>query len=154
MSIFTGGGHIISSSYTPPCLSISLSFFLSSSLSLSPQSQLDAMHLNKLHAATMAPAPAHIKGKEDKDVRSHPRARRVSSDENSRRSNIPASGITPIPELTESFERRLRFRNQKVMSLVNISDHACITHHFKGLHTLRVCFASFTVWPYSSRLMV
>ncbi|XP_062412426.1 leukemia NUP98 fusion partner 1 [Sardina pilchardus] len=96
--------------------------------SLPCPSQLDAMHLNRLHAAAMAPAPAHMKGREDKEVRSHPRARRVSSDENSRKSTIPASGITPIPELAESFEKRLRFRNQKVMSLGD-ADNVCLLCH-------------------------
>ena len=77
----------------------------------------------------MAPAPVHVKGREEKEVRPHPRARRVASDENSRKSIIiPASGITTIPELTESFERRLRFRNQKVVSLVNISYLLNIKH--------------------------
>ncbi|XP_042561781.1 leukemia NUP98 fusion partner 1 isoform X2 [Clupea harengus] len=92
-------------------------------------SQLDAMHLNRLHAAAMAPAPVHVKGREEKEVRPHPRARRVASDENSRKSIIiPASGITTIPELTESFERRLRFRNQKVVSLGD-ADNVCLLCH-------------------------
>ncbi|XP_041913042.1 leukemia NUP98 fusion partner 1 [Alosa sapidissima] len=102
--------------------------------SLPCPSQLDAMHLNRIHAAAMAPAPAHMKGREDKEFRSHPRARRVSSDENSRKSNIPEQHpITPIPELAESFERRLRFRNQKVMSLIlwlqGDADNVCLLCH-------------------------
>ncbi|KAL2090007.1 hypothetical protein ACEWY4_014695 [Coilia grayii] len=101
--------------------------------SLPCPSQLDAMHLSRLHAATMAAAPAHLKGREDKDVRLHPRARRVSSDENGRKSSIPAPNITPIPELAETFEKRLRFRNQKVMSLLlwlqGDADNVCLLCH-------------------------
>lgn len=85
------------------------------------QSQLDAMKLNRLHAATMAPAPSHIKAREEKgEVRPHQRARRASSDDNSRpKSAIPENRITTIPELTESFERRLCLRDKKTMSLVS-----------------------------------
>lgn len=88
-----------------------------------PQSQLDAMKLNRLHAATMAPAPSHIKTREEKgEVRPHQRARRSSSDDNSRpKSAIPENRITTIPELTESFERRLYLRDKKAMSLVSRS---------------------------------
>ncbi|XP_063057619.1 leukemia NUP98 fusion partner 1 [Engraulis encrasicolus] len=97
--------------------------------SLPCPSQLDAMHLSRLHTATMAAAPAHLKtGREDKDTRLHPRARRVSSDENARRSNIPAPNITTIPELAETFEKRLRFRNQKILSLGD-ADNICLLCH-------------------------
>ncbi|XP_029939485.1 leukemia NUP98 fusion partner 1, partial [Salarias fasciatus] len=94
--------------------------------SLPTVSQLDAMKLNKLHAATMAPAPSHIKVREEKgEVRPHQRARRTSSDENSRtKASIPENRITPIPELTESFEKRLSLSNKRTVSL-NDGDKLC-----------------------------
>lgn len=88
-----------------------------------PQSQLDAMKLNRLHAATMAPTPSHIKTREENwEVRPHQRARRSSSDDNSRpKSAISENRITTIPEITESFERRLCLRDKKTMPLVRRS---------------------------------
>lgn len=85
-----------------------------------PQSQLDAMKLNRLHAATMAPSPSHVKAREEKgEVRPHQRARRASSDDNSRpKTAIPENRITTIPELTESFERRLCLGDKKAACLV------------------------------------
>lgn len=86
-----------------------------------PQSQLDAMHLNRLHAASMAPTPSHInKGETRGEVRPHQRAHRASSDDNSRpKSAIPENRITTIPELTESFEKRMFLRDKRTMSLVS-----------------------------------
>lgn len=99
---------LLSKSFLCPCLCDS-------------QSQLDAMKLNKLHAATMAPTPSHIKTREEKgEVRPHQRARRSSSDDNSRpKSAIPENRITTIPELTESFEKRLCVRDKRTISLVS-----------------------------------
>ncbi|XP_078141799.1 leukemia NUP98 fusion partner 1 [Centroberyx gerrardi] len=98
--------------------------------SLPCESQLNAMKLNKLHAAMMAPAPIHTKTREEKgEVRPHCRARRASSDDNSRsKAAIPESRITTIPELTESFEKRLCFRDKKTMSL-NDGDNLCLICH-------------------------
>ncbi|KAK2907534.1 hypothetical protein Q8A73_008607 [Channa argus] len=81
-------------------------------------SQLDAMQLNKLHAATMAPPPTHIKTKEEKgEARQHQRAHRTSSDDNSHsKSAIVENRITTIPELTESFEKRLFLQNKRTTS--------------------------------------
>ncbi|XP_035504551.1 leukemia NUP98 fusion partner 1 isoform X2 [Scophthalmus maximus] len=86
--------------------------------SLPTVSQLDAMKLNKLHAATMAPAPSHIKPREEKgEVRYHQRARRSSSDDNSRpKTGVPENRITTIPELTESFEKRLCVRDKRAVN--------------------------------------
>ncbi|XP_053178314.1 leukemia NUP98 fusion partner 1 [Scomber japonicus] len=83
--------------------------------SLPTVSQLDAMKLNRLHAAAMAPTPSHIKTREEKgEMRPHQRARRSSSDDNSRpKSAIPENRITTIPELAESFERRLYLRDKR-----------------------------------------
>ncbi|KAM3875782.1 leukemia NUP98 fusion partner 1 [Diretmus argenteus] len=81
-------------------------------------SQLDAMKLNRLHAATMAPAPIHIKTREEKgEVRPHCRARRVASDDNGRSKTISESRISTIPELAEAFEKRFCFRDKKTASL-------------------------------------
>ncbi|XP_071343172.1 leukemia NUP98 fusion partner 1 isoform X1 [Trachinotus anak] len=98
--------------------------------SLPTVSQLDAMKLNKLHAATMAPSPSHIKTREEKgEVRPHQRARRVSSDDNSRaKSAIPENRITTIPELTESFEKRLCVGDKRTISL-NDDDKLCLICH-------------------------
>ncbi|XP_008279504.1 leukemia NUP98 fusion partner 1 [Stegastes partitus] len=98
--------------------------------SLPTVSQLDAMKLNKFHAATMAPTPSHIKPREEKaEVRPHPRARRVSSDDNSRsKTCIPENRITTIPELTESLEKRLSLADKRTMSL-NDNDKLCLICH-------------------------
>nr|XP_033476639.1 leukemia NUP98 fusion partner 1 isoform X1 [Epinephelus lanceolatus] len=98
--------------------------------SLPTVSQLDAMKLNRLHTATLAPSPSHIKTREEKgEVRPHQRARRASSDENSRsKSGIPENRITTIPELTESFEKRLFLRDKRTMSLIE-DDKLCLICH-------------------------
>ncbi|XP_076578357.1 leukemia NUP98 fusion partner 1 isoform X2 [Chaetodon auriga] len=98
--------------------------------SLPTVSQLDAMKLNRLHAATMAPTPSHIKPREEMgEVRSHQRARRTSSDDNNRsKSAVLENRITTIPELTESFERRLCLGDKKNMSL-NDEDKLCLICH-------------------------
>ncbi|XP_062280192.1 leukemia NUP98 fusion partner 1 [Scomber scombrus] len=94
--------------------------------SLPTVSQLDAMKLNRIHAATMAAAPSHIKTREEKgEVRPHQRARRSSSDDNSRpKSAIPENRITTIPELAESFEKRLYLRDKKA-----VDDKLCLICH-------------------------
>ncbi|XP_048055231.1 leukemia NUP98 fusion partner 1 isoform X3 [Megalobrama amblycephala] len=86
--------------------------------SLPSMSQLEAMQLSHLHANNMAPLPVHLKSREEKEAHSHPRARRVSSDENSRtKVGGPECHITTIPELSECLEKRLRFHNQKAISM-------------------------------------
>lgn len=93
--------------------------------SLPTVSQLDAMKLNKLHAATMAPSPSHIKTREEwSEVRPHARARRVSSDDTSRpKTAVPEARICTIPEITESLDKRLR-----TLSLNNDSSLCLICH--------------------------
>lgn len=81
------------------------------------------MKLNRLHAATMAPSPSHVKTREEKgaDVRPHQRARRSNSDDNGRpRSAISESRITTIPEITECFEKRLCLRDKEAVSEVSL----------------------------------
>ncbi|XP_037627024.1 leukemia NUP98 fusion partner 1 isoform X1 [Sebastes umbrosus] len=100
--------------------------------SLPTVSQLDAMHLNRLHAATMAPSPSHIKTREEKGdvLRPHQRARRASSDENCRsKSAIPENRISTIPELAESFEKRLILRDKKRTMSVSENDKLCLICH-------------------------
>lgn len=105
----------------------------------SPQSQLNVMQLSCLHAAaadTMAPTPVHMKPLEEKgsEVRSHPRARRASSDGNNRvKSALPEKRITTIPELAESFNRRLRLHNKKVMSTVGTETVEGYNYNVYGL---------------------
>lgn len=86
-----------------------------------PQSQLNAMKLNRIHAASMAPSSSHLKPREEKgEVRPHMRARRASSDDSSRpKSAIAENRISTIPELSESFEKRLFLRDKWTMSLVS-----------------------------------
>ncbi|XP_041863061.1 leukemia NUP98 fusion partner 1 [Melanotaenia boesemani] len=88
--------------------------------------QLDAMKLNKIHAATMAPAP---KTREEKgEVRPHLRVRRHSSDDKGTKATIPESRIATIPEITESFERRLCLSDKRTMSLSD-EDKLCLICH-------------------------
>ncbi|XP_028259657.1 leukemia NUP98 fusion partner 1 [Parambassis ranga] len=98
--------------------------------SLPTVSQLDAMKLNKLHIATMAPTPSHIKTREENwEVRPHLRARGSSSDDNGRsKTAIPENRITPIPELTESFEKRLCLNDKSTVSLSD-DDKRCLICH-------------------------
>ncbi|XP_075937635.1 leukemia NUP98 fusion partner 1 [Anarhichas minor] len=89
--------------------------------SLPTVSQLDAMKLNRIHAAAMAPSPSHMKAREEMmEVRNHQRAHRSSSDDNSRsKSGILENRISTIPELTESFERRLFLQDERTTSLAS-----------------------------------
>ncbi|XP_020487018.1 leukemia NUP98 fusion partner 1 isoform X1 [Labrus bergylta] len=97
--------------------------------SLPTVSQLDAMKLNRLHAAAMAPSPSHIKSREKGEVRPHQRARRSSSDDNSRgNSALQEIRFGTIPELTESFEKRLFLRDKRTTSL-NDEDKLCLICH-------------------------
>ncbi|XP_073726399.1 leukemia NUP98 fusion partner 1 [Misgurnus anguillicaudatus] len=88
-------------------------------------SQLEAMQ-SQMHVNSLT--HAHLMSREEKEVRSHPRARRVSSDEN--RSKVAGSEchIPTIPELAESLEKRLRFHNKKVISTVDTNSLCLICH--------------------------
>ncbi|XP_055797209.1 leukemia NUP98 fusion partner 1 [Salvelinus fontinalis] len=106
-------------------------------------SQLNVMQLSCLHAAavdTMAPTPVHMKPLEEKgsEVRNHPRARRASSDGNNRvKSALPEKRITTIPELAESFNRRLRLHNTKVMSTREADSHEAMCNGGGGVQELQ-----------------
>ncbi|RVE74061.1 hypothetical protein OJAV_G00037750 [Oryzias javanicus] len=95
--------------------------------SLPTVSQLDAMKLNKLHAATMAPAP---RTRDEKgEVRPHPRApRRQSLEDNRPKTALPENRITTIPEITESFEKRLHLSDTRTVSLSD-DDKVCLICH-------------------------
>ncbi|KAM9503199.1 leukemia NUP98 fusion partner 1 [Salvelinus alpinus] len=111
--------------------------------SLPCMSQLNVMQLSCLHAAaadTMAPTPVHMKPLEEKgsEVRNHPRARRASSDGNNRvKSALPEKRITTIPELAESFNRRLRLHNKKVMSPREADSHEDMCNGGGGVQELQ-----------------
>ncbi|CAG5862072.1 unnamed protein product [Menidia menidia] len=94
--------------------------------SLPTVSQLDAMQLNRLHVATMAPTP---KTREEKgEVRPHPRLRRLSSDDKGSKTAIPDSRISTIPEITESFERRFYLNDKRNTSLKDENNLCLICH--------------------------
>ncbi|XP_062854231.1 leukemia NUP98 fusion partner 1 [Trichomycterus rosablanca] len=86
--------------------------------SLPCMSQLEAMQL-KLHSGNTASAPVHLKSHKEKEVRTHPHARRVASDEYAQ-AKTGGTGYqrNTDPELSESFQRVLRLRNHRIMSLV------------------------------------
>ncbi|XP_057698323.1 leukemia NUP98 fusion partner 1 isoform X2 [Corythoichthys intestinalis] len=96
--------------------------------SLPTVSQLDAMKLNQLHEAAVA--PSHAKSREEKvEVRPHQRARRSSSDDNGRtKSAVPENRIGTIPELTESFQKRLCLQDKCNLSL-NDDAKLCLLCH-------------------------
>ncbi|XP_015216989.1 leukemia NUP98 fusion partner 1 isoform X2 [Lepisosteus oculatus] len=97
--------------------------------SLPCPAQLDAMHLRQLQAAATTPSPGHPGPRDEKDVRPHPKARRTSStDESRRKSSVPENHFTPIRELSESFERRLHFRSRHAVSL-GAADELCVICH-------------------------
>ncbi|KAM8875056.1 leukemia NUP98 fusion partner 1 [Spinachia spinachia] len=98
--------------------------------SLPTVSQLDAMKLNHLHAAAMCPGPSHVKARDERmDVRNLQRARRSDSVDSSRsKPSVPENRISTIPELTESFERRLLLRDNRTTSLID-EDKLCLICH-------------------------
>ncbi|XP_037829970.1 leukemia NUP98 fusion partner 1 isoform X2 [Kryptolebias marmoratus] len=94
--------------------------------SLPTVTQLEAMRLNRLHAASMVPSP---KTREEKgEVKPHQRVHRLSSDENRPKTAVPESRITTIPELTEAFEKRLGLRDKRKNSLKD-EDKLCLICH-------------------------
>ncbi|KAM9483227.1 leukemia NUP98 fusion partner 1 [Clarias gariepinus] len=86
--------------------------------SLPCTSQLEAMRLKHLMT------PPDLKSHEEvREVRSHPRARRVSSDEyRGNKAAVAESHISTVPELTESFRRMLRSRKHRVPSLNDLGN--------------------------------
>ncbi|XP_056607097.1 leukemia NUP98 fusion partner 1 [Triplophysa dalaica] len=93
--------------------------------SLPCMSQLEAMQ-NQIHA-NVGPS-VHLMTREEKEMHSHPRARRVSSDESRTKVVGPECHIPTIPELSETLEKRLRFHNQKSIS-TDDTDSICLICH-------------------------
>ncbi|KAK5620333.1 hypothetical protein CRENBAI_025313 [Crenichthys baileyi] len=94
--------------------------------SLPTVTQLDAMKLSKIHTVSKAPIPKI--GEEKGEVRPHQRVYHTSSDENRPKTAIPESRITPILEITESFQKRLCFNDKRTKSLSD-KDKVCLIRH-------------------------
>ncbi|KAJ4943090.1 hypothetical protein JOQ06_005599, partial [Pogonophryne albipinna] len=97
-------------------------------------SQLDAMSLHRLHATAMSSSSGHgkreekgeMRGEMRGEVRQHQRARRASSDDNSwSKTPVAENRISTIPELTESFERRLQLRDTRSEANPADEDRLC-----------------------------
>ncbi|XP_029113857.1 leukemia NUP98 fusion partner 1 [Scleropages formosus] len=92
--------------------------------SLPCSAQLDTLQLNYLHSATMAPTPVPLKLRDDTESRANPRDRRVSSVEASKHPQTENHTIPTIPELSETFEKKLRFRSRN-----SDADNVCLICH-------------------------
>ncbi|XP_041936530.1 probable E3 ubiquitin-protein ligase RHG1A [Alosa alosa] len=98
---------------------------------------LNAMQLQHLHNATMAPNPASHSTRKEGELRQHYRAchaginggdvcpKANSTPERERR----APAIPTIPEVTETPEKKTRFRGRNVMSLSDADSICLICHH-------------------------
>ncbi|MGH0125181.1 UNVERIFIED_CONTAM: hypothetical protein FKN15_027574 [Acipenser sinensis] len=89
--------------------------------SLPCPAQLSAMHLTRLQASSMGPSPVYLQRckepREEKEFRGHMKVRRASSSgETRQKAPVPENRISTIHELSESFERRLRFRSRQAAS--------------------------------------
>ncbi|KAJ8252889.1 hypothetical protein GJAV_G00206690 [Gymnothorax javanicus] len=98
--------------------------------SLPCQSQLNAMQLSPLHIPTSALQPPQSKFRDKTDVKPLPRACPASTDDSSHiKSPFHSGRITTIHELSESLEKRLRFRSRNVISLSDADDLCLICHN-------------------------
>ncbi|MEQ2162779.1 hypothetical protein GOODEAATRI_023266 [Goodea atripinnis] len=84
------------------------------------------MKLSKIHTVTKAPITKI--GEEKGEVRPHQRVYHTSSDENRPKTAIPEGRITPILEITESFQKGLCFNDKRTMSLSD-KDKVCLICH-------------------------
>ncbi|XP_051997562.1 uncharacterized protein LOC127654418 [Xyrauchen texanus] len=97
--------------------------------SLPCPAQLNAMHLSRLHAATMAPSPAYLSGKARPCSRSsHGGNGEERAHAKGRASERRPSAIPTIPEVREPMERKARFRSRNVMSLSDAYSMCLICH--------------------------
>lgn len=81
---------------------------------------MEAMQLKRRHSGGTSSAPVHPKNHKEKEVRPHPHARRVASDEYAQAQREGTENHwNNVPELSESFQRVLRLRNHRIMSLVS-----------------------------------
>lgn len=87
------------------------------------QAQLNAMHLSRLHSATVAPSPAHLSHRlQSGEARPCSRSSHVGNNEAGMQSTCERRphAIPTIPEVHEPLERKARFRSRNVMSLVGV----------------------------------
>ncbi|XP_075053101.1 leukemia NUP98 fusion partner 1 isoform X2 [Mixophyes fleayi] len=92
--------------------------------SLPCPAQLSAMHVNRFHLVSKAPAPVYLKGykepREDKDSKcnNHTKISKVISvDASVPESKGQKKRSNSIQEFSESFEKQLRFRTKRSTSL-------------------------------------
>nr|XP_015831056.2 leukemia NUP98 fusion partner 1 [Nothobranchius furzeri]XP_054590688.1 leukemia NUP98 fusion partner 1 [Nothobranchius furzeri] len=90
--------------------------------SLPTVTQLDAMKLNRIHTATVAPRL------EKGEARPHQRGHHLSSEENRPKTAIPENRIATIPELAESLERKLCLSKKRTGSQSNEDKLRLICH--------------------------
>lgn len=90
------------------------------------QAQLNAMHLNRLHATTMSPSPVYLSHWPQRgEARPCSRFSHVANSEEGTHTNSSTCdrhphAIPTIPEVHEPLERKPRFRSRNVMSLVGV----------------------------------
>ncbi|KAL4656871.1 leukemia NUP98 fusion partner 1 [Arapaima gigas] len=92
--------------------------------SLPSPAQLDTLQLNYLHTTTMAPMPVPLKLKEEMELRLTPRDSRVSSSEAAKNPPPENRAIATIPELAETFNKKLHFRSRN-----SDADNTCLICH-------------------------
>lgn len=113
------------------------------------------MQLQHLHNVTMAPNAASHSVRKEGELRQQFRARHTGingSDVCPKANSTPererrAPAIPTIPEVTETPEKKTRFRGRNVMSLV--SPLCCSTYHlflFCTWHTIRILLCIFIVF--------
>ncbi|KAK7144335.1 hypothetical protein R3I94_010678 [Phoxinus phoxinus] len=102
--------------------------------SLPCPAQLNAMHLSRLHSATVAPSPAHLSHLlQSGEARPCSRSSHVGNSEAGTQTKGSACerrphAIPTIPEVHEPLERKARFRSRNVMSLSD-ADSLCLICH-------------------------
>ncbi|MBN3282400.1 LNP1 protein, partial [Polyodon spathula] len=102
--------------------------------SLPCPAQLSAMHLTRLQVSPMGSSPVYLQSckepREEKEFRGHMKVRRASSSGETHRKAelVPENRIGTIHELSESFERRLRFHSRQAASQGENDDPCVICH--------------------------
>ncbi|XP_050969146.1 E3 ubiquitin-protein ligase TTC3 [Labeo rohita] len=102
--------------------------------SLPCPAQLNAMHLNRLHATTMSPSPVYLSHWPQRgEARPCSRFSHVANSEEGTHTNSSTCdrhphAIPTIPEVHEPLERKPRFRSRNVMSLSD-ADSLCLICH-------------------------
>lgn len=102
--------------------------------SLPCPAQLNAMHLSRLHSATVAPSPGHLSHwLQSGEARPCSRSSHVGNNEAGTQTKGSTCerrphAIPTIPEVHEPLERKTRFRSRNVMSLSD-ADSLCLICH-------------------------